>query len=52
MNGTGARDTSLRYTLMDLLHSESLKRNISRYQNLVGKKIQQVAELEIDLAMA
>ena len=51
MNGTGFREISLRYTLMDLLNSESLQRNISRYQQLVGEKIRNVAESEIELAM-
>ena len=52
INGTGARDTSLQYNLFDLPHSESLKRKISRYQKLVGIKIKDVAEYEIDLALA
>ena len=51
ITGSGPREASLRYSLLDLPSSRNLRRTISRHQSLVGSKIQEVCQNEMQLAL-
>ena len=51
MTGSGPRDASLRYSLHNLPGSRNLRRTILRHQSLVGSKIREVCENEMQLAL-
>ena len=51
INGTGQRDASMRLSLLDLPASKHFQHNISRHQALIGEKIRNIAQKEIDLAL-